>query len=64
VAQVAQLLNADGVGEILGKHPRTVLRLARDGELPVVRLGYKSVRFRPQDVQEFIDRHVVVGGRR
>jgi excisionase family DNA binding protein len=59
---VDDLYDADRVGEILGKHPRTVLRLAREGELPAVRLGYKSVRFRPEDVQWFIDRHVV-GGR-
>ena len=59
--QFDDLLTAEGVAEILGRHPRTVLALARSGALPAVRLGYKTVRFRPEDVRAFIDERVVVG---
>jgi excisionase family DNA binding protein len=56
---LAKLLTADSVGEILGKHPRIVLDLARRGELTAVRLGHRTVRFQASDVQDYIDRHRV-----
>lgn len=52
-----KLLDAEAVGEILGRHPRTVLNLARDGLLPSVRLGGRGVRFTIKDVQAYIDAH-------
>ncbi len=52
---------AEEVGHILGRHPRSVLALARSGELACVRIGRRGVRFRPADVQAFIDRHVEGG---
>jgi excisionase family DNA binding protein len=56
-AELPKLLTADDVGKILGRHPRTVTNLARDGQLRAIRLGHRSVRFDPVDVQAYIDAH-------
>jgi excisionase family DNA binding protein len=55
--ELAKLLTADDVGNILGKHPRIVLDLVRRGELTAVRLGHRSIRFQGSDVQDYIDAH-------
>jgi len=44
------------VEQRLGCGRRTVYELRQKGELKVVRIG-KAVRFRPEDVEAFIDRH-------
>jgi excisionase family DNA binding protein len=54
---LAKLLTADQVGEIIGRHPRIVLDLARRGELAAVRLGHRTIRFQESDVQDYIDAH-------
>ncbi|HVD69444.1 MAG TPA: helix-turn-helix domain-containing protein [Actinomycetota bacterium] len=54
---LAKLLTADQVGEIIGRHPRIVLDLARRGELTAVRLGHRTIRFQESDVQDYIDAH-------
>gem|GEM_PF-1849861 len=51
------LLRAAVAATILGCSPSYVLRLARTGHLPCVRLG-RTVRFRHQDVVAYIRRHV------
>ena len=51
--QVAQTLG--------GLHPKTVLLLYRRGELPGIKLGARTVRFHPVDVQNYIDRHRTAG---
>jgi excisionase family DNA binding protein len=55
-----QLLTADDVARLLGKHPRTILVMAGTGELSAIRLGHRTVRFDPADVQDYIDRHRTV----
>lgn len=50
----AGLRDADYVGRLLGIPRKTVLRYARDGRLPCVRLG-KHVRFVVADVEAAID---------
>jgi excisionase family DNA binding protein len=57
VSELATLLTAEQVGQVLGKHYRTVLILAERGELASIRLGHRTVRFQASDVQEYIDRH-------
>jgi excisionase family DNA binding protein len=52
-----QLLTAEDVARLLGKHPRTILAMAGTGELPAVRLGHRTVRFLQSDVEDYIDRH-------
>lgn len=54
---VPDLLTPEQVGERLGYTPRYVLRLAREGKLPRVKLGRRSVRFRPDDVRAYIHAH-------
>jgi excisionase family DNA binding protein len=53
------LLTAEQVGAQLQQQPREVLKKARSGELAVERLGGRSVRFRPADVERYIRRHRV-----
>ncbi len=38
-----------------GVSRRQVLQWARDGELPSVKLSRKCVRFRPADIQAFVE---------
>lgn len=54
----APLLDVEDVAQLLGTCPTTVRRLARRGALPAVRLG-RMIRFRPDDVADYVDRHVV-----
>ena len=61
VMELGRLLTAADVAEILGKHPRTVLVLADREELAAIRLGHRTARFDPSDVQRYIDRHRTVG---
>lgn len=48
------LLSDKQAGELLGLHPKTVQRLARQGELPAVRLG-RYWRYRASVLNEWID---------
>jgi excisionase family DNA binding protein len=48
------LLTAEEVAKILRFGVVTVKRLTRRGELPVVRLGHNSPRYRRSDVEAFI----------
>jgi excisionase family DNA binding protein len=48
------LLTTAQVAERLAVHPATVRRLVAAGELKPTRLGKRTVRFRPSDVQRFI----------
>jgi excisionase family DNA binding protein len=49
-----RLLSADDVAELLGV-PRTfVYALARRGDLPVVRVGERYVRFRAEALEQWI----------
>lgn len=43
-------VGADEMAEILGAHPKTVLRWAREGRIPCIRIGGRVVRFRPAEV--------------
>jgi excisionase family DNA binding protein len=49
------LLTRRQVAETLAISLRTVDELIRTGDLPVVRLGGKSVRFRPAALQLFVE---------
>ena len=55
----SNLLTAADVGRILHRHPKVILRLAREGRLSHVRLGYRGVRFRLTDIEAYIAAHVV-----
>ena len=49
------ILDADEVAEMLRVHPRTVKRLASQGELPGFRVGGQW-RFRREAIEEYIRR--------
>ena len=53
---IPTLLKASEVAEILQVSPRTLAswRANYTGELPFVRLGDKTVRYRADDVEDFI----------
>ena len=53
-ASVEKLLTAGDVADVLGIHKMTVYELARAGRIKRVEIGH-TVRFRPRDVQAFID---------
>jgi excisionase family DNA binding protein len=50
------LLSDADAGKLLGLHPKTVQRLARQGELPAVRIG-RYWRFRASALDLWIDVH-------
>jgi excisionase family DNA binding protein len=49
-----QLLTVSQVAEWLGRHPKTIYKLTETNQLPFVRLGTKSIRFRPTDIERYI----------
>lgn len=51
----SDLVNADAIGKHLGVSARTALRMARDGEIPSIRLG-RFVRFDIEAVDESLKR--------
>ena len=58
VTEQSTLLTPERVGQRLGGlPPKTVLLLFRRGELPGIKLGARTVRFHPADVQAYIDAH-------
>jgi len=49
-----RLLRAEQVGEIIGMAPSAVYRLAREHQIPTVRLG-RYCRFRPQAIEKWLE---------
>jgi len=47
---MTKLLTLREAGESFGVSPHTIRRWARLGKLPVVRLGGRTIRFRPEDL--------------
>ena len=54
---VPELLTVEKVAALMSRHPKTILRLFRCGELPGIKLGAHTVRFDAADVEAYIDRH-------
>jgi excisionase family DNA binding protein len=54
--RVPQLLTVEQVAEQLSLNKQTVWALARNGQIPVVRISPRRLRFDPDDVQRWIDR--------
>ncbi len=53
-----ELLTPQKVAEILKIKPARVYEAVRDGRLPAVRITSKLIRFRPEDVERFIQQCV------
>jgi len=49
-----EMLDAKRVAEVLGVNVAQVRKLARAGELRAYRLGYRTLRFKPRDVERYI----------
>jgi excisionase family DNA binding protein len=48
------LLSAREVSAVLGVHPETVLRWARRGQLPAIRLPGGAIRFREDEIDGWL----------
>lgn len=57
MSELKKLLDATQVAEITSQDPRSVLNAVRDGKLAAVRLGHRTVRFRREDVEAYIETH-------
>jgi excisionase family DNA binding protein len=55
------LLTAREVGEILGVSAGAVLRWTRAGHLPAVKLPSGAVRYRPDQLDAWLDEHAMAG---
>ena len=53
--EIPGLLRSDAAARLLAISPRTLWTLAKEDEIPVVRIG-RSVRFDPADLQDYIER--------
>jgi len=51
-----KLLKSQEVAEKLGVSKSYVYQLISNGELPVVRLGEKAIRIRPEDLDRFLEK--------
>ena len=50
---IEDILDADQVGELLHVHPRTIIRLANQTEIPDFKVG-DQWRFRRQAIEQYI----------
>ena len=51
-----RLLIADEVADIFRVSTESVYRLVREGLLPCVRVGHRSVRFTQEQVDDFVEK--------
>jgi excisionase family DNA binding protein len=59
VSRLAALISPEQVREQLGlKSVVTVYRMVADGRLPAVRISAKALRFRQEDVDAFVEKHL------
>ena len=58
---MSRLLTARTVADLLGVSTETVLRWARRGELPAIRLPGGAIRFREDDLDGWIERRTSSG---
>lgn len=52
------LLTIEEAAEILRVEPTTVKGWVREKKLPAVKLSYRTLRIRPQDLQNYIDQSI------
>lgn len=54
--ELAPLLSIEDVADVFGLSRRTVERMIARGEIPIVRVGPRAIRFRPEDIRALIQR--------
>ncbi len=52
--QVQKLMTRTEVADALGASPVAITKAATTGALAAIRLGHRTVRFRPEDVDAFL----------
>jgi excisionase family DNA binding protein len=52
------LLTPADAGVYLGVHPKTAIRMAREGSIPALRVGAKHWRFRRTDLELWTEQQV------
>lgn len=57
---ISKHLSPAQVGNTLGLHQQTVLSLIRRGELAAYRVGSKTIRVRPEDLEDYLKRSKIV----
>ncbi len=56
----SRLLTRQEAAELLGLRPQTLAVWAMDGRyLPVVRVGSRAVRYRSEDIEEFVAQQTI-----
>ncbi len=53
MSAIDDILDADQVGQMLHIHPRTIVRLAKQGKIPGFKVG-SQWRFRKEAINEYI----------
>ncbi len=56
---MTRLLTLAEAGALYAVSPHTLRRWARLGKLPVVRLGGRTIRFRPEDLESAVKARLV-----
>ena len=51
---LGRLYTVEEVSDILHQHPVTLYGLIRDGVIPAVRLGTRSIRVRESDLEDYL----------
>lgn len=54
-----ELLTPEEVAKMLKVNRRTIYHWIEKGQIPYIRFNSKTIRFRPIDIQEFIQNHFV-----
>lgn len=60
----AQFISADELARWLNLHVKTILRLARNGTIPSIRLSARILRFRLSDVEAALSAHATKARRK
>ena len=55
--QMTELLTANEVSKILNLTLASVYRLAREGDIPSVKFNERTVRFDPDEIEQYINQH-------
>jgi excisionase family DNA binding protein len=58
---ILTLLTEKQVAKAFSVAPRTIRRLSAAGKLPVIRVGDRLARYRPEDVRAFLESSVHTG---
>ncbi len=58
---VVTLLKPQAVADALAISRRQAYQLMQQGDIPTVRIGRRSVRVRPQDLELYIQRNLSIG---